>query len=169
MTDAQEKVQRLSTLKETPEYAELEQLHKTKITPIKLEDLSGHVKGRANIMSKIKELFENSQKEITICTSVSDFENKSRVLLPSLEKLNKNGVKIKVALSGDQDRIRKLNSKHNIKARPTDNQGRFFIADRKETFFMINSEGADEEVGVWLNSPYFSRVFASMFDSYSRK
>jgi HTH-type transcriptional regulator, sugar sensing transcriptional regulator len=169
MSDAQEKVIRLSNLKDVPEYQELEQLHKTGITPIKLEDLSGHIKGRPNIMSKLRELFDKTQKEMIVCTSVSDFENKLRVLLPALEKISKTDKKLKLVLSGDADRVKRITNKHNLKARHTDNQGRFFISDKKETFFMINPENSDEEVGIWLSSPYFSNVFSEMFDTHSRK
>lgn len=169
MFDANEKVKTLSNLRETREYEELEQLHKTGISPIKVEDLTGHMKGRSNIMSKMRELFENAQKEVTICTSVTDFENKSRVILPALEKLSKKNVRIKLVLSGDADKIRKINAKHNLKAKQTDNQGRFFISDRKETLFMINAENSDEEVGIWLSSPYFSHSFSGMFDNHLRK
>jgi HTH-type transcriptional regulator, sugar sensing transcriptional regulator len=169
MSEAQEKVKRLSDLKETSEYSELEDLHKSGIAPIRLEDLSGHVRGRANIISKLKSLFDNAEKEVTICTSVSDFEDKSRILLPTLEKLNKNEVKVRISLFGDSERIKKLVNKHNLKIKSTENQGRFFIADKKESFFMINPENSDEEVGIWLSSPYFTTVFAGMFDGYLRR
>ncbi len=164
MTEAQEKVIRLSTLKETPEYSELEHLHKVGIEPIKPEDLSGHIKNRPNVISKIKELFENAEKEITISTSVTDFEDKSRILLPALEKASKEGIKLKIFLSGDNDRIKRLNNKYDLKIMNTKNEGRFYIADKKETFFMINREGPDEEVGIWLNSPYFTGVFVEMLN-----
>ncbi len=169
LSEAQEKVTRLSTLRETSEYAELEQMHKSGFAPIKTEDLSGHIKGRSNILSKLKELFENSQKEFSICTSVSDFEDKSRILMPAIEKMNKSNIKVKIALSGEEDKIRKLNSKFDLKAKTTENSGRFFISDRKEALFMINAENADEEVGVWLNSPHFASSFTNMFDSHLKK
>lgn len=169
MHEAQEKVKRLSDLKDTSEYTELEQLHKTNITPIKLEDLSGHVRGRSNIMSKLRELFDHAEKEVIICTSINDFEDKSRVVLPALEKINKNDIKIRLALSGDEDRIRRFSNKHNLKVKKVNSEGRFFIVDKKETFFMINHEREDEEIGVWLRSQYFSNVFASMFETSLRK
>src|SRR3989344_1239291 len=56
MSDAQDKVKTLTKLRTTAEYAELEQLHKVGIFPIKAEDLSGHLRGRSNIISKIREL-----------------------------------------------------------------------------------------------------------------
>ena len=166
--EAQEKVKRLTNLKGTPEYMELEQLHKTGITPVKLEELSGHIKGRSNIAGKIKELFDNAQKEVTICTSVSDFEDKARILFPAIEKILKSEIKLKISLSGDIERIKRLISKYDLKVKQTENEGRFFISDKKETLFMLNQEsnGNDnvEEVGIWLSSPYFSGVFANMFE-----
>jgi len=169
MFDAQEKVKRLITLKDTPEYDELEQLHKTGIVPIKPEDLSGHLKGRANILSKVKEIFDRAQKEVVFCTTATDFESKSRVLLPALEKLHNRGIRLKMALSGDEDKIKRLNHKHGLKAKKIDNNGRFYIIDKKEALVMINAEHSDEEVGVWLNSPYFAFSFAGLFDSYLRR
>src|SRR3989338_8352873 len=56
MNHAQEKINTLANLKGTPEYNELIQLHRDGITPIRLEDLSGHIKGRQNILSKMKEM-----------------------------------------------------------------------------------------------------------------
>lgn len=169
MNDAQERVKNLSTLKDTQEYTELEQLHKTGIAPIKVEDLSGHLRGRTNVLGKIREMFDNAEKEVSICTSALDFESKSRVLLPLIERLNKSEIKVKVSLSGEPEKVKKLNNKHNLKAKPTNTNGRFFIADKNEVLFMINSENSDEEVGVWLNSPYFASSFHGMFEAHLKK
>ncbi len=166
LSEAQEKVDRLVNLKDTAEYEELEQLHKTGITPVKPEDLSGHVKGRANVLSKLRELTGKTEKELNICTSATDFEDKSRVLLPALDKLNKQNVKVKIALSGDLDRIKRLLMKNNLKVKPTNNTGRFFVSDRKEALFMINSENADEEAGIWLTSQNFAGSLSIMFDAH---
>ncbi len=169
MHDATERVKNLATLRETQEYTELEQLHKTGISPVKAEDLSGHVRGRANILSKIREVCDNAEKEVAMCTSVGDFESKSRVLLPLLDRLTKRKIKVKVALAGEADKIKRLSNKHNLKAQHTENTGRFFVADKKEVLFMINHETSDEEVGVWLKSPYFTSSFQGMFESHLKR
>ncbi len=166
MNDAQEKIKRLSTLRDTPEYNELDQIHKSGLVPIKAEDLSGHIKGRQNILTRIKEIFENAEKEIIISTSVADFENKSRVLLPVIENLIKKNLKLKIALSGEEERIKRFNTKYNLKIKKTDNESRFFMGDKKEILFMINPESIDaEDTGIWLNSPYFAGVFGDMLDA----
>ena len=156
MHEANEKIKSLSNLKDTQEYTELEQLHNTGISPIKSTEITGSLRGRSNILSRVRELIEGAEKEVLICTSLSDFEDKSRVLLPTLKKLNKNKVKINLALSGEVDKINKINAKHNLKAKPTESKARIFISDKKEILFMVTNENSEEQMAVWLNSPFFS-------------
>ena len=161
---ANDKVKSLSNLKETPEYTELEQLHKESIAPVKSHDLSGSLRGRANIVSRMRELLENAEKEVLICTSVLDFEDKSRVLIPTIDKLTQNNIKVKIALSGDQDKVRKLSNKHNFKAKHVETSSRLFAADKKEVLFMVTPEKSEEDIGVWLNSPFFTASLAGLFE-----
>jgi len=164
MVDAQDKVKSLSNLKETSEYTELEQLHNDGISPVKSHELSGSLKGRANIVSRMRELLENAEKEVVICTSAVDFEDKSRVLVPTIEKLNKNSIRVKIALSGEPDHVKKLNARHDLKAKQIETPSRLFMADKKEVLFMVTPEKADEEIAVWLNSPFFTASLTSLFE-----
>lgn len=165
MQEAQEKVKSLGSLKSTQEYIELEQLHNSGISPIKSTELAGALRGRANILSRIRELLENSSKEILICTSALDFEDKNRVLASAIEKLNKTNVKVKIALSGDSEKIRKISSKLNIKVKPINSNVRIFMADRKEVLFMVTPENAEEEIGVWLDSPFFTESLSGVIEN----
>jgi sugar-specific transcriptional regulator TrmB len=169
LVDAQEKVKTLSNLKDTAEYTELELLHKSGIAPIKHTDITGSLKGRANVISRMKDLLENSQKEAIICTSASDFEDKSRVLLSTIETLNKNAIKVRIALSGDADHVKRISNKHNIKAKHIDFSGRVFLADNKEMLFMVTPENSEEEVGVWLSSPFFTQAMHTILDQVLTK
>jgi len=162
--EAQDKVKSLSTLKDTTEYTELEQLHNTGIAPIKSHEITGSIKGRSNILSKTREILEESEKEILICTTTLDFEDKSRVLLPTIEKLAKRNVKVKLALSGDDEKIKKINSKLTIKAKKVDSNARLFIADKSQVLFMVTPENAEEEVAVWLKSPFFTQALSNIID-----
>jgi len=164
MQEASDKVKSLANLKSTSEYTELEQLHQEGITPVKAYELTGSIKGRANIVSRIRELLENAEKEVVICTSVLDFEDKSRAIIPAIEKLNQNNIKVKIALSGEEDKIKKLNTKHNLKAKYSESQSRMFIADKKEVLFMVTPEKSEEEIAVWLNSPFFTSSLAGLFE-----
>lgn len=163
---AHEKITSLSNLKSTQEYIELEQLHNTGITPIKSADITGSLKGRSNILSRMRELLENAEKEVLICTSIKDFEDKSRVIVPVLERLNKRNVKIKLALSGEPEKIRKLCNKLKIKARLHDSKARIFAADKKEVIFMVTPENSEEEMGIWLNTPFFTESLSGIIDGH---
>ncbi len=169
MVEAQDKVKSLVTLRGTQEYVELEQLHKTGIAPVKTEDLSGFLRGRANVMSKLREVLTSADKEITIYTSLTDFEKKSRVLLPALESAQKKNIRVKLALSGDEESVKRVVAKHGVKAKHGDHKGRFFMADKRDVIFMLNPEHADEELGIWLKSPFFTESIDNLFDHQFKK
>jgi len=169
LQDAQDKVKNLSTLKETTEYEELEKLHNTGISPIKAHEITGSLKGRSNIISRLRELVQGAKKEIIVSTSVFDFEDKSRVLLPALEQAAKDNVKIKIALAGPQDKIKKIGNKSSLKTNLSNSDARLYIADKKEVLFMITSDKADEEIAVWLNSPFFAEALSGMLEINARK
>ena len=164
MQDANERVKSLIGLKETQEYVELEQLHNTGISPVKFQDVAGSLKGRSNVLAKLRELLENSKDEVQICTSVSDFEDKARVISSSLDKLNKNNVKLKIALSGEAEKIKRISNKFNLKAKQIDTTARLFISDKKDAIFIITPENAEEERGVWFNSPFFTSSMSSILE-----
>ncbi len=165
LNDAQEKVKSLSLLPEREEYNELEQLYKTGISPIRAEDLSGAIKGRAHLNTKIKEMFDKTKKEITICTSAADFEKRSKIFLSAIEDLSKKNIKTKIVLSGDEAEVKKLTSKFNIKAKHTDNHGRFIISDKTESLFMLTKDNSEDELGIWISAPYFTESLHGMFES----
>ncbi len=165
LVEAQEKVKSLSGLKDTQEYTELEQLHNTGISPIKSHEITGSLRGRSNILSRVRELLENAEKEVLICTSVFDFEDKTRVLIPAIEKLMKNNVKVRIALSGDPQKVKKLNAKFEIKATSIDSDARVFMADKKEVMFMVTPLNSEEEMGVWLNSQFFTSYLSGIIEN----
>lgn len=169
MNEAQDKVKSLGNLRGTAEYAELEQVYKSGLTPIKSEDLSGFMKGRSNIVPKLRELFDKAEKEIAIYTSASDFESKSRVLAPMIENAQKKDMKLKLCLSGEFEQLKKIENKYNIKVRAVEQKGRFFIADKKEVLFMISPENAEEEVAIWLNAPSFTESLHGMAETQIRR
>ncbi len=165
MQEANDKVKSLADLRNTNEYTELEQLHNSGISPIKSHDISGSLKGRSNILSRVRELVENAEKELLICTTVADFEDKTRVLLPAMDKLAKNNVKVKVALSGDSAKIKKISQRFGIKIIPTELNTRAFVSDKKEVLFMVTPMNAEEEMGVWLNSGFFTDYFTKLIEN----
>lgn len=163
--NAEDKIKVISKLKETNEYKELEQLYNVGIKPVKQEEISGAIKGKLTIYNHIKELLENAKKEIIICTSIQEIQNKSRFFSLIFERLKKANIKIKIALSGDEKDIKNINNKFKIKAKQINVNSRFFIKDNEEIIFIIsNGDSPEEEIAVWLNTPFFTSSLAFMFD-----
>lgn len=165
LTNADEKIKILSKLRGTSEYHELEQLYTVGIQPVRHEDVSGAIKGKSTIYNHMREVLENAKKEVLICTSVDEIKNKSRFFSSIFERLNKNGIKIKIALSGDEKEIKKINTKYKLKAKPIHIDAKFYIADSDQVLFEIsNTNSPEEELAVWLNTPFFTSALAYLFE-----
>ena len=163
--DANDRVKNLVTIKDTPEYIELERIHSTGISLVKSHDITGSLRGRSNIISRLRELIQDAKREVFITTSALDFEDKSRVLIPALEQAARNSVKIKLALAGSPERVKKVTARLNIKPSITDSTARLYITDKNEVLFMITPENAEEELAVWLNSPFFVESLRDMVNN----
>ncbi len=170
LKNAEEKVKTLSKLKETSEYSELEDLYKTGITPVRHSDLSGAIKGKSNIFNHLKELLESAKQEIIICLSCSEINDKSRIFSSLFQTLNKRKINAKIALSGSDAEVKKINNKFKIKSKKLDLDARFFIIDKEQILFMMSSNssnpGNEEEIGVWINSPFFVNSLVYLFEQY---
>ncbi len=165
LKNADEKLKTLSKLKDTPEFLELQQLYTVGIKPVRHEDVSGAIKGKNTIYNHLKEVLENAKKQVMICTSAEELKNKSRFFLQIFDKLKKADVKIKIALSGQEKEIKRINSKYKIKAKQINIDAKFYIADNEQVLFMIsNSNTPEEELAVWLNTPFFTSALAFMFE-----
>lgn len=161
---AEEKVETLENLKGTKEYAELESLHQTGLIPIKVEEISGAIKGSSNIYGHMREAIESAQKEIIICMSASEFLENSRKLNSSLKKLNDKTIKARIAFNGTDEDIKRISGKYGLKAMKTDIKSKFIIIDRKQVLFNLNTNKDDDEMAVWLNSEFFSNSLAQLFE-----
>jgi len=162
---ANEKVKVLLKLKDTSEYSELEQLYTGGIKPVRHEDISGAIKGKSTIYNHIKEVLENAKREVIICTTTQEIMNKSRFFGLIFDRLNKSNIKIKIALAGEEKDIKKINAKFKLKANPTNINAKFYIADNDQVLFLISrGNSPDEELAVWLNTPFFTSALAFMFN-----
>ena len=170
MRNADERIKTLGKLKDTPEYTELQALHKDGISPVNRSDISGAIRGKSNIYSHVKEMLENSEKEAIVCMSSNELESKSRIFADTFDKLRKAGIKLKVALSGTDADIKRAESRFKIKAERINIDSRFFISDRKQVLFMINKQAEnEEETGIWLDSDFFGNSLACLFDLANKK
>jgi len=162
--DAEDKVKDLSKVKETDEFIQLEALYTGGIDTVKREDISAALKGKSNISSYLREILQNATKEVIICTNSQEVNKKLKLFQQMLEELKKENINVKLALSGDANMIKQLETKFNTKIKKVDINAKFFIIDRKEVLFYLSKDTDEEDNAVWLNSEFFSQAFASLFD-----
>jgi len=162
--DAEERIQILGNIKSTNEFIKLEELYKGGINPVKREDLSAAIKGRSNISNYLREILQNASQEVIICTNAEDIGSKIKLFQQTIESLNKNNIKIKFALSGDEKMIKKLETVFGTKIKKIDVDSKFFIVDRKEMLFYLAKNSGPEDTAIWLNSEFFAQAFAVLFE-----
>ena len=166
----QEKVEVLSKIKETSEYEELQRLHSTQTELIKKQDISGTIRGRININSQISEILNLANKEVIICTHAEDVKSKIKLLEPMIKTLGKSGVKLKMALNGEDAEIASISKKLGIPVNKINVDASFYIADKSEILFMLNKPAqTTEQMAVWFSSPFFVKSFTNLFDMALKK
>ena len=161
---AEEKIVSLVNLKETEEFSKLEKLYKEGLNPIKKEDYSAALKGRSNISNYLREILQNASKEVIICTNAEDVDSKLKLFQQTIESLDKENIKVRITLSGDERIIKKISDTLKLKIKKIDVDAKFFIVDRKEILFYISKDKNQEDVAVWINSEFFAQAFATLFD-----
>jgi len=161
---ADQKIKELLKIKTTDEFTELEKLYRGGLSPVKREDVSASLRGKSNISNHLREILQNANKEVIVCTNASELASKFKLFQQTFSRLQKSGVKIKVALSGDEKLIKQLSEKLNMKIKKVDVDAKFFIVDRSEILFYLFKNPSQEDVAIWLNSDFFSEAFASLFE-----
>ena len=173
-SDAEEKLVTLSNIKSTEEFLKLEEIYKGGLEPVKREDISAALKGKSNITNHLREILRNASNEVIICTNVGEVNSKLKLFQQTIETLKKANIKIKMALSGEEKIIKKIENDFQIKIKKVDINAKFFIIDRKEILFYISKDSKEssastkdknqEDIAIWLNSEFFAQAFAALFD-----
>ena len=167
---AQEKVQRLENVKESPLMSELETLHANGITLIEPSEMSGCLRGRNNLYNHLDLLIKESKSNVNIMTTDKGFIRKAEGLRSSIEKANKRGVTVRIAAPLGKENKKVADSlkgiaevKHNNKV-----DSRFITVDDEHMVFMtLHDEDVHPsyDLGVWVKTPYFTKAMNHMFDS----
>jgi sugar-specific transcriptional regulator TrmB len=163
--EAEERVKNLARIKETEEFMKLDELYREGINPVKNEEISASLRGKTNISNFLKEIINNTKKELIVCTNAEEMRVKSKLFSQTFAALKKSNVKIKVALSGETSLIKDVENQLNIKIKKIEIDSKFFVIDRKEIFFYVSKGGEDgDDIAIWLNSPFFVESFTSLFE-----
>ena len=162
--DAEDRIVSLSTIKETDEFAKLEELYKNGIVPVKREEISVSLKGKSNISNHLREILQNAEKEVMICANAEEINSKTKLFQQTFEILKKANIKLNIALSGDVNLIKKIENNFKMNFKKINIEAKFFIIDRKEILFYLSKDSNQEDIAIWLNSEFFAQAFASLFE-----
>ena len=162
--NAEEKVSSLALLKDTDEFRKLEELYNTGISPVKREELSVSIKGRSLIQNHISEIVNSANKEVAICMSAEELTLKEKIYEAMFLDLKTKGVTVKLALYGEKKNIEKLKEVFDLEIKTVNTKAKFFIVDEAEVLFYLNQESKKDDHAIWINSEFFSKGFADLFE-----
>ncbi len=169
MKDAKERTQRLETLRGDEVLEELTGLFTKGIKFVEPSDLSGSLKGRQNLYNHLDMMLRDAEKTITLVTTAEGLSRKLEVLMPSLEKCKKRGIKVRIAAPIDNNNIKvarefkkvaEVRNLEGIKAR-------FVIIDGNQIMFMLLDDEKfhpNYDIGVWINTEFFAQALEQMFE-----
>jgi sugar-specific transcriptional regulator TrmB len=169
LVNAREKSKRLEKLKGDEVLEELTGLFTDGIKYIEPTDLSGALKSRQNIYNHLDMLVREAQETITLVTTADGLSRKLEILLPSLEKAKKRGVKIRIAapITEDNKKVAKEFSKVAEVRNVQDLSARFMLVDSEQLMFMLLNDSEvhpSYDVGIWLNTEFFAQALEGLFE-----
>jgi len=169
VVNAKEKSKRLEKLKGDEVLEELTTIFSDGIKYIESSDLSGALKSRQNIYNHLDMLVREAQKTITLVTTADGLTRKLEILLPSLEKAKKRGIKIRIAapITAENKKVAKDFAKVAEVRNAEDLKARFMLVDSEQLMFMLlndNEVHPSYDVGVWLNTEFFAQALESLFE-----
>ncbi|MFQ5620837.1 MAG: TrmB family transcriptional regulator [Candidatus Nanoarchaeia archaeon] len=167
-TLAEQKIKRLDDLKETDVMGELNSLHTQGIELVDPTEISGSLRGRQNLYNHLESMIKGAQKTVTLSTTAQGLQRKFDILRPLFEKLNKRGVKVRVAVPSNADTKRLAKDLSGLaEVRASNNSSRFCVVDGKQVTFMVTDDKDvhhNYDSAVWVHTPYFAEAMDKLFD-----
>jgi len=167
--DAKEKTQRLETLKGDEVLEELNTLFTKGIKFAEPSDMSGSLRGRQNLYNHLDMMIRDAEKTITIVTTAEGLNRKFEALMPSLEKVKKRGVKIRIAAPINNNNIKIARELKKVsEVRDLEKmKARFIIIDSNQLMFMLLDDEKfhpNYDIGVWINTEFFAQALEQLFE-----
>jgi sugar-specific transcriptional regulator TrmB len=169
VTEAKNKSERLEKLKGEEMLEELNTLFSDGIKYVEHTEMSGALKGRQNLYNHLDMLIREAQSTVTLVTSEDGLNRKLEVLMTTLEKAKKRGVKIRIAapITAKNKKVAKDLSKV-AEVRNLDGlNARFCIVDSEQLMFMLLDDKEihpNYDLGVWLNTEFFAQALEGFFE-----
>jgi sugar-specific transcriptional regulator TrmB len=167
--EAKEKSKRLETLKGDEVLGELNSLFSEGVKFVEPTDMSGALRGRQNLYNHLDMLVREAEETITIVTTADGLNRKMEVLMPSLDKAKKRGVKIRVVAPINSSNIKVAKELAKVaEVRDGVNlKGRFVIVDAEQILFMLLNDDTvhpNYDLGVWINTEFFAQALEQLFE-----
>ncbi len=169
VVEAKEKSKRLETLKDDEVLDELNSLFSDGVKFVEPTDLSGSLRGRQNLYNHFDMLVREAEETITLVTTAEGLNRKLEVIMPSLEKAKKRGVKIRIAAPINASNIKVAKELSKIAevrdAGPL--KARFCIIDGEQILFMLLNDETihpNYDLGVWINTEFFAQALEQLFE-----
>ena len=160
--NAQEKIKRLDSIKESELLTELEALHTNGIELVDPSDMSGSLKGRHNLYNHLELTIKNAEESIIIMTTTQGFIRKAEALKYVFEQIKSRGVKIRIATQITPDCKNAIKTLEGLaEIRDANTKARFTVVDGKELIFMVLDDAEVHptyDVGIWVNTPFFANA-----------
>jgi sugar-specific transcriptional regulator TrmB len=169
VVEAKEKSTRLEKLKNDEVLGELNNLFTEGVKFVEPTDMSGALRGRQNLYNHLDMLIREAENTITLVTTAEGLSRKMEVLMPSLEKAKKRGVKIRIAAPITQANIKVAKELAKVaEIKDTKNlNARFCIIDSEQILFMLLNDDTvhpNYDLGVWINTEFFAQALEQLFE-----
>jgi sugar-specific transcriptional regulator TrmB len=167
--EAEDQSKNLDTLKGSDVLDELSLLHNKGVDLVEPTDLTASFRGRNRVYDQILLMLKEAEEEFILVTTEEGLIRKSEYLARAFKKAQERGVVIKIAapVSKNADDAVKLLSPYAQIKHIDHIRARFAIADGKEITFLLFDDGdihPSYDVGVWVNTPFFSGAIKELFD-----
>lgn len=169
VVEAKEKSIRLEKLKDDEVLGELNSLFSDGVKFVEPTDMSGALRGRQNLYNHLDMLIREAENTITLVSTAEGLSRKMEVLMPSLERAKKRGVKIRIAAPINQNNLKVAKELTKVaEVRDTKNlNARFCVIDSEQILFMLlNDETVhpNYDLGVWINTEFFAQALEQLFE-----
>jgi HTH-type transcriptional regulator, sugar sensing transcriptional regulator len=165
--EADKHLGQIEGLKDSEIVKELDLLHSKGIELVEPTDMAGSFRGRSSVYDQIEMMLKAAEESVIIMTTELGLGNKVDEFKKLFAKLHERGVDIKILVPKTEatQRIAKEIADF-ADVRYSNVTARFVIVDNKEIVFMLLDDSQvhpSYEVGVWVNTPFFTTALAQMF------
>ncbi len=160
---AQKQAEQMDELKGSEMLNQLNTLHTEGVELVEPADLSGSLRSRGSIYNQIVLAIKEAEEEILLMTTANEFTHILQYAHTELEHAHKRGVIIHVIIHGSLQEKPSFIQIHQTQ----EVHARFIVVDKKQLIFMLLPEDKIHtayDVGIWINTPYFSQALADVFE-----